>query len=180
MRGWPRPSTSSAPNATPTAAGRSSIHTRARWSAPAPAISSSAWTSAKVGPATGTRCVPSACSIGTSVVATPDRELALDPRDEGGGADMTRAGPVDELIAQTPGWRGAMLRKLRKLVHDADPAIAEEGKWKRPGSPLGSAAWTHDGMVCVGITLKERVRLRVLRGLEAAGPEEALQRAALG
>src|SRR2546425_13252034 len=69
---------------------------------------------------------------------------------------MTRAGPVDELIAKTPGWRGAMLGKLRKLVHDADPDIAEDVKFKRPSNPLGSAAWAHDGQVCVGIILKDR------------------------
>jgi len=66
---------------------------------------------------------------------------------------MTRAGPVDELIAKTPDWRGAMLAKLRKIVHDADPEIAEDVKWKRPSNPLGSAVWSHDGMVCVGIIL---------------------------
>ena len=79
---------------------------------------------------------------------------------------MTRAGPVDELIAKTPDWRGAMLAKLRKIVHDADPEMAEDVKWKRPSNPLGSAVWSHDGQVCVGIILKERVghdRLRVQR-----------------
>ncbi len=60
---------------------------------------------------------------------------------------MTRAGPVDELIAKTPDWRGAMLAKLRKIVHDAEPEIAEDVKWKRPSNPLGSAVWSHDGMV---------------------------------
>ena len=36
---------------------------------------------------------------------------------------MTRAGPVDELIAKTPDWRGAMLAKLRTIVHGADPEL---------------------------------------------------------
>src|SRR5437588_13070632 len=93
---------------------------------------------------------------------------------------MTRAQPVDELIAKTRDWRGAILAKLRKIVHDADPEIAEDVKWKRPSNPLGSAVWSHDGQVCVGIILKERVRLAFLGGLEPSGPEEALQRAALG
>src|SRR5436190_1776585 len=71
---------------------------------------------------------------------------------------MTRAGPVDELIAKTRDWRGAMLAKLRKIVRDADPEIAEDVKWKRPSNPLGSAVWSHDGQVCVGIILKGRAR----------------------
>ena len=68
------------------------------------------------------------------------------------------------MIAKTPDWRGAMLRKLRKVVHDADPEIAEDVKWKRPSNPLGSAVWSHDGMVCVGIILTERVRLAFSAG----------------
>src|SRR3989442_8038439 len=50
----------------------------------------------------------------------------------GGEADMTRAGPVDELVAKTPEWRGAMLARLRKIVHAADPPITEDLKGKRP------------------------------------------------
>src|SRR5438876_11924347 len=83
---------------------------------------------------------------------------------------MTRAGPVDELIAKTRDWRGAMLAKLRKIVHDADPEIAGDVKWKRPSNPLGSAVWSHDGMVCVGIILKERVRLAFSVGSSLPDP----------
>src|SRR5205814_9876980 len=85
---------------------------------------------------------------------------------------MTQAGPVDELIAKTPDWRGAMLAKLRKIVHDADPEIAEDVKWKRPSNPLGSAVWSHDGMVCVGIILKERVRLSFSAGSSLRDPKK--------
>src|SRR5256886_11059525 len=92
---------------------------------------------------------------------------------------MTRAGPVDELIAKTPDWRGAMLAKLRKIVHDADPEIAEDVKWKRPSNPLGSAVWSHDGMVCVGIILKERVRLSFSAGLSPPDPKKLFNPPAL-
>src|SRR5437899_1675904 len=67
MRAWRRPSSWSAPSATSTAECRSRTHTGARWSTPGCAISSSAWTSAKAGPATGTPCARCACWIGTSV-----------------------------------------------------------------------------------------------------------------
>jgi hypothetical protein len=96
------------------------------------------------------------------------------------GADMTRAGPVDELIAKTHDWRGAMLAKLRKIVHDADPEIAEDVKWKRPSNPLGSAVWTHDGMVCVGIILKERVRLSFSAGSTLPDPKKLFNAQLLG
>src|SRR5437870_12363850 len=93
---------------------------------------------------------------------------------------MTRAGPVDELIAKTPEWRGAMLAKLRKIVHDADPEIAEDVKWKRPSNPQGSAVWTHDGMVCVGIILKERGRLAFSAGPSLPDPKKLFNAQPLG
>ena len=93
---------------------------------------------------------------------------------------MTPAGPVDELIAKTRDWRGAMLAKLRKIVRDADPEIAEDAKWKRPSNPLGSAVWTHDGMVCVGIILKERVRLSFSAGSTLPDPKKLFNAQLLG
>src|ERR1700716_1568233 len=93
---------------------------------------------------------------------------------------MTRAGPVDELIAETPDWRGAMLAKLRKIVHDAGPEIAEDVKWKRPSNPLGSAVWSYDGMVCVGIILKERVRLAFSAGSSLPDPKKLFNAQRLG
>jgi hypothetical protein len=93
---------------------------------------------------------------------------------------MTRAGPVDELIAKTPDWRGKMLAKLRTIVRDADPEIAEDVKWKRPSNPLGSAVWSHDGMVCVGIILKERVRLAFSAGSGLPDPKKLFNAQLLG
>jgi len=93
---------------------------------------------------------------------------------------MTRARPVDELIAKTPGWRGAMLAKLRKIVRDADLEIAEDVKWKRPSNPLGSAVWSHDGMVCVGVILKERVRLSFSAGSSLPDPKKLFNAQLLG
>src|SRR5258708_39378774 len=83
---------------------------------------------------------------------------------------MKRGGPVDELIARTPDWRGATLATLRKIVRDADPATVEGVKWRRPSNPNGSAVWEHHGIVCIGIVLKERVRLSFLAGSSLADP----------
>ena len=93
---------------------------------------------------------------------------------------MTRTGPIDEMIAKTPGWRGAMLAKLRKIVRDADPDIAEDVKWKRPSNPMGSAVWSHDGQVCVGIILKERVRLAFSAGSSLSDPKKLFNAQLLG
>ncbi len=74
---------------------------------------------------------------------------------------MRRAGPVDELIAKTPDWRGAMLAKLRNVVHDADPEIADAPGGRRRndrGRPLllrGAfpSALTHSDCVIVSCEL---------------------------
>ena len=93
---------------------------------------------------------------------------------------MRRAGPIDELIAKTPDWRGAMLAKVRKIVRDADPEIAEDVKWKRPSNPLGSAVWSHERMVCAGVILKERVRLSFVDGSSLPDPKKLFNAQLLG
>src|SRR5438034_5385646 len=93
---------------------------------------------------------------------------------------MRRAGPVDELIAKTRDWRGAMLAMLRTIVCDADPEIDEDVKWKRPSNPLGSAVWSHDGQICVGIILKQRVRLAFSAGSSLPDPKKLFNAQLLG
>jgi hypothetical protein len=78
---------------------------------------------------------------------------------------------VDDLIAKTAGWRGATLARLRKIIREADPAITEDVKWRRPANPLGVAVWEHDGMVCLGGILKERVRLTLYAGASLPDPK---------
>jgi len=80
--------------------------------------------------------------------------------------------PIGHLIAKTPDWRGATLAKLRKIIHDADPEIAEELKWRRPSSPLGAPVWEHNGIVCIGNVLKERVRLTFPAGASLPDPNK--------
>ena len=79
---------------------------------------------------------------------------------------------IDEMIAKTPDWRGTTLAKLRKVIHAADPEIVEEMKWQRPGNPMGAAVWEHNGMVCLGVILKERVRLTMVAGANLPDPQK--------
>jgi len=81
------------------------------------------------------------------------------------------AGLIDDMIGITPDWRGATLAKLRKIIHAADPEITEAVKWKRPGNPIGSAVWEHNGIVCIGVILKERVRLTFAAGSGLSDPQ---------
>jgi hypothetical protein len=71
---------------------------------------------------------------------------------------------IDDMIVKTPDWRGATLAKLRKIIHDADPEITEEVKWKRPSNPMGAPVYEHNGIVCIGGILRERVSLTLVAG----------------
>lgn len=79
---------------------------------------------------------------------------------------------IDEMIAQTPDWRGAILAKLRRIIHEADPGITEEVKWRRPSNPMGVPVWEHNGIVCIGGILKERVRLTLAAGASLPDPQK--------
>jgi hypothetical protein len=86
------------------------------------------------------------------------------PKSEGSKA-------VDELIASVPDWRGKTLAQLRKVIRTADLEITEDVKWRRPSNPMGSAVWEHDGIVCIGIVLKERTRLTLNHGASLPDPK---------
>jgi len=85
---------------------------------------------------------------------------------------MSAGDDIDEMIAKTRDWRGATLAKLRKIIHDADPEIAEAVKWKRPSNPMGAPVWEHNGIVGIGGILKERVRLTVVAGASLPDPQK--------
>ena len=83
-------------------------------------------------------------------------------------------GLIDEMIAKTPDWRGTTFAELRRIIHDADPEIIEEVKWIRPSNPLGAPVFEHNGTVCVGNILKERVRLSFPGGWSLPDPQKIL------
>lgn len=71
---------------------------------------------------------------------------------------------IDARIAELGDWRGATLVRIRGLVRDADPGIAEEWKWR------GVPTWSRDGIVCTGETYKEVVKLTFARGAALDDP----------
>ena len=79
---------------------------------------------------------------------------------------------MDELIKNTTDWRAATLARLRKIIHEADPEITEEMKWKRPSNPNGTPTFEHNGIVCMVVILKERVRLTMAEGASLPDPQK--------
>ena len=73
---------------------------------------------------------------------------------------------IDEKIKELGDWRGKTLAHLRKLIHDADPNIQEEWKWR------GTPVWSHDGIVCTGESYKQVVKFTFARGASIEDPEK--------
>jgi hypothetical protein len=65
---------------------------------------------------------------------------------------------ITRRIQELANWRGETLALIRKLIHDADPDIEEEWKWR------GVPVWSHDGIVCTGESYKQVVKLTFARG----------------
>ncbi|HEV2403860.1 MAG TPA: DUF1801 domain-containing protein, partial [Ktedonobacterales bacterium] len=77
---------------------------------------------------------------------------------------------IDDIIRMSGNWRGEKLSQLRALIKEADPAVVEEVKWKKPSRPEGVPVWSHDGNICVADTLKNAVRLTFPKGARLADP----------
>lgn len=70
---------------------------------------------------------------------------------------------IDGRIAELGDWRGETLRRLRKLIHEADPDVTEEWKWNVP-------VWSHAGIICTGETYKAAVKLTFPKGASVKDP----------
>jgi hypothetical protein len=85
--------------------------------------------------------------------------------------DATASQQIDAIIRKTAGWRGERLAQLRTLIRAAEPGVVEEVKWKKPSRPEGVPVWSHDGIVCIGETLKNAVRLTFPKGAQLRDPK---------
>ena len=79
-------------------------------------------------------------------------------------AAATPSARIDARIAELGDWRGAMLARLRALIHDADPEIVEEWKWR------GVPVWEDHGIVCAGETYKNVVKMTFAKGASLPDP----------
>jgi len=84
--------------------------------------------------------------------------------------DVPASAQIDAIIGKCDDWRGTTLSQLRALIRQADPAVVEEVKWKKPSRPEGVPVWSHDGIVCVADLLKRAVRLTFPKGARIEDP----------
>jgi hypothetical protein len=76
---------------------------------------------------------------------------------------------IDERIRELGDWRGSVLKRMRELIHEADPEIVEEWKWAKASSP-GTPVWSHDGDICTGESYKQVVKLTFFHGAALSDP----------
>jgi len=57
-----------------------------------------------------------------------------------------------------------MLSRLRALIKEADPEVAEEWKWR------GTPVWSHNGLICTGETYKNVVKMTFAKGASVKDP----------
>ncbi len=86
--------------------------------------------------------------------------------------DESASQQIDNIIRKTSDWRGEKLSQLRALIKEADPAVVEEVKWKKPSRPEGVPVWAHDGTICVADALKKAVRLTFPKGAQLKDPKQ--------
>ena len=79
---------------------------------------------------------------------------------------------VDAKIAELADWRGVTLSRLRQLIREADPAVTEAIKWRKPSNPSGVPVWEHDGLICTGETYKDKVKLTFAQGASIEDPSK--------
>ena len=73
---------------------------------------------------------------------------------------------ITQRIQELGDWRGETLAHVRQLIHDADPDIQEEWKWR------GVPVWSHGGIVCTGESYKQVVKLTFARGATIKDPKK--------
>jgi hypothetical protein len=83
-----------------------------------------------------------------------------------GGIAMSASEQIDELIAGLSDWRGETLASLRRIIHEADPEIVEEWKWK------GAPVFSDHGIVCVANAFKNKVKLTFYEGASLPDPDK--------
>jgi hypothetical protein len=71
---------------------------------------------------------------------------------------------IDARIAELGDWRGETLARVRAIIKQADPEVAEAWKWR------GVPVWEHAGIICTGETYKAVVKLTFAKGASLKDP----------
>ena len=78
----------------------------------------------------------------------------------------TASANITKRIEELGDWRGEILASVRKFIHEANPDIQEEWKWR------GVPVWSRDGIVCTGESYSQVVKLTFARGASLKDPKK--------
>ncbi len=92
------------------------------------------------------------------------------PQGKSPSEQIVRMLRIRDIIQEQSDWQGMKLAQPRALIKEADPAVAEEVKWKKPSRPMGVPVWSHTGIICVADILKNAVRLTFPKGAQMKDP----------
>ena len=80
-------------------------------------------------------------------------------------AGDTPSALIDGRIAELGDWRGDMLAKVRKTIHQAVPDVTEDWKWR------GVPTWESDGILCTGESYTSYLKLTFPKGAQLDDPK---------
>ena len=53
------------------------------------------------------------------------------PRNDNPRTPSSASQMIDQRIRELGDWRGSVLKRMRELIHKADPEVVEEWKWRK-------------------------------------------------
>jgi hypothetical protein len=71
---------------------------------------------------------------------------------------------IESYINGLTDWRGKTVARLRKLIREASPDLAEEWKWDTP-------VWSYKGNVVAAGVFKDHVKLNFFKGASLDDPQ---------
>src|SRR5688572_31544969 len=78
---------------------------------------------------------------------------------------MIASQQIDNYIQGLSDWRGKKMVRLRKLIREAAPELAEEWKWDTP-------VWSHKGNVVAVGAFKDHMKLNFFKGASLQDPKK--------
>ena len=71
---------------------------------------------------------------------------------------------ISARIAGLGNWPAEAVKRMRKLIMEADPDVVEQWKW------MGTPVFSHDGIICTGKSCKDEVKLTFANGAALKDP----------
>lgn len=80
-------------------------------------------------------------------------------------ATVSPAKLIDGRIKELGDWRGDVLARVRKIIHEAVPGVIEDWKWR------GVPTWEHNGIITTGESYKTYIKLTFAKGASVPDPK---------